>query len=281
VASLPLRTCASCGRSIESEYCPVCGEQAIKPDDLTLRRLLMDIFRSITDFDSRLLRSFRRLMFSPGALTAAYLEGPRKPFIAPFPLFLLANVAFFAIQSISGEKIFSSPLESHLHHQDWSALAQRLVADRLASASLSFEAYAPVFDQAVTVNAKSLVIIMTVPFALVLIAMFRGSGRPFATHCVFALHFYAFQLLLFCFVLSLMIVNDWFGGPDAKAAIVDVGVFVTLLVVSALYLYSATGRVYESRGLLRAGKVLVLTFAVGVGVLGYRFLVFLFTLYTT
>lgn len=57
--------------------------------------------------------------------------GVRKQYVAPFQLFLLANVIFFALQSLAGENIFSSSLESPLHHQDWSELAQSMVARRL------------------------------------------------------------------------------------------------------------------------------------------------------
>ena len=53
----------------------------------------------------------------PGALTVAYLRGQRKADLLPFQIFLVANVLFFAIQSVTGENVFSTTLDSHLHHQ--------------------------------------------------------------------------------------------------------------------------------------------------------------------
>ena len=129
--------------------------------------------------DSRLLRSFRALLFRPGALTTAYLEGPRKPYISPFQLFLLANLLFFAIQSVTRDKVFSKSLASHLHGQDWSELAR---------------------DQ---------------------------------------------------------------------------------LGLSAIYLYVATGKVYGVRGLRRVITAGALIVAAGCVVLGYRFFLFVVTLYST
>src|SRR6185369_5502797 len=94
--------------------------------------------------------------------------GIRKPYVAPFQLFLLANVIFFALQSVTGEIVLSSPLDSHLHHQDWSELAQSLLAERLDARLLSIETYTPVFDSAVALNAKSLIGLMAIPFTLLL-----------------------------------------------------------------------------------------------------------------
>src|SRR5206468_437712 len=104
----------------------------------------------------------------PGALTLSWSQGMRKPYVAPFQLFLLANVIFFGLQWLTGTNIFSSTLDSHLYHQDWSELAASLVTQRLAETHASLESYAPLFDRAVVLNAKSLIVLMAVPFALVL-----------------------------------------------------------------------------------------------------------------
>ena len=176
----------------------------MRPPDLTVRGVFAQLVKALSGIDGRLLRSLRTLVRHPGTLTTAYVAGRRKPFIGPFQLFLVANVAFFTAQSLTHMRIFSSPLDSHLYHQDWSAAAQRLVAHRLASSDMTLERYAPLFDQAVVLNAKSLVVLMVVPFALFLPLLFLRSRRPFATHVSFALHLYAFVLLLFCVALAIL-----------------------------------------------------------------------------
>lgn len=271
--------CRTCRSSVVTAYCPCCGESRIRAADLTLRPLLGQVYRAFSSLDGRLLRSLRCLMLRPGSLTAAWLQGPRKPYIAPFQLFLIANVVFFAVQSWASVKVFSTPLASHLLGQDWSPLARRLVAEHLAVRGTTLAAFAPVFDHAVAVNAKSLVILMAIPFALLLIAMFVRSGRPFVTHVVFALHFYSFQLLLLCVLLLLIILDTWLGGPNPRSAAVDTALFVVQLAGSAAYLYLATAVVYGAAGWGRAVKVMVLVAATGAAVLGYRFAIFMITLY--
>jgi hypothetical protein len=143
----------------------------------------------------------------------------------------------------------------------------------------TLDRYAPAFDHAVSLNAKSLIILMVVPFALVLAVAYHGSRRPFMAHAVFALHFYAFELLLLCGLLGVSGLSLYFGGSGIEQ--LDKPLFVLMLTVTAAYLYLATGAVYASRGGVRLAKVVVLTLTVGALLSGYRFLIFVVTLYTT
>jgi hypothetical protein len=273
--------CGKCQHVVASEYCPDCGEARIKPVDLSLSHLMREVYRSFSSVDSKFLRTFRTLLFSPGALANAYLRGPRKPFIAPFQLFLICNVAFFAVQSWASIKIFSTPLASHLRHQDWSEFAQRLVADKLATEHLSLTQYATQFDRAAALNAKSMVILMTLPFAAVVMALFSRTDRPPVIHLVFALHFYAFELIVLSVLLLITVLDTWLGGPSPTSQTMDVSLFAVLLLAAAIYLGIASRRVYGGRGMSQFARVAVLTAAVGVCVLFYRFAVFLITLKTT
>jgi len=54
-----------------------------------------------------------------------------------------------------------------------------------------------------------------------------------------------------------------------------------LIAVIATYLYVATAVVYQAEGLVRALKVAVLAVVIAAAVPGYRFLIFLVTLYFT
>jgi len=214
-------------------------------------------------------------------LTVAYTEGRRTPFIGPFQLFLMANVLFFAMQSLTHTNIVSSTLDSHLHDQDWRDVADRLVSQRLQTLQTTLEAYAPIFDRAIVLHAKALIILMVLPFALLLPILFREARTPFGAHVVFALHLYAFLLLLFCVSLVIAAVNVAFGGPGLTSPRMDNALTLVNLVASATYLYFATGTVYAASGTIRAVKVVVLALAVAGILLSYRFALFVITLYTT
>jgi hypothetical protein len=183
-------TCPTCNSTVSTPYCSACGERPPGTRDLTLRGLFDQLFHAFSNIDGRLIRSFRCLVNRPGVLTVAYLRGQRMPYIGPFELFLITNVLFFAMQSLTITNIFSSTLESHLHNQDWSAVAQALVSRRLETMRTTLDIYAPIFNQAVVLNAKSLIILMALPFALLLPIMFYRDRQPFAAHVVFSLHLY-------------------------------------------------------------------------------------------
>jgi Protein of unknown function (DUF3667) len=210
-------TCPRCKNAVLTPFCAECGEEPIAPYDLSIRGLTAKLIHALTSIDARAVRTAWCLLRHPGTLTLAWVDGKRKPYIAPFQLFLIANVLFFALQWLTGTNIFSSTLDSHLHHQDWSELARTLLARRLEKTSTPVELYAPVFDHAVVTNAKSLIVLMTLPFAALLPLVFVGRRRPFMAHVVFALHLYTFLLLLFCVALLAATFSAWigWGGLDS------------------------------------------------------------------
>lgn len=274
-------TCPACQLAVDTPYCARCGEEPVAPSDLTLRGLAAKVLHALTSIDARAARSARTLLRQPGALTLAWTQGIRKPYVAPFQLFLIANVLFFAVQWLTGENVFSSSLDSHLHHQDWSELAGAVLSRRLAAEHLALAQYQPVFDRAVVLNAKSLILLMAFAFALLLPLAFVREGRPFMTHVVFALHLYTFLLLLFCLALLVAKASALlgFGGLDTPA--VDNVLSVANLAACALYLHLAMGPVYGVTGARRVVTALLLALAVAAIALGYRFALFFITLYGT
>lgn len=239
------------------------------------------MFEAFTNIDGRLLRSFRYLIGRPGALTVAFLQGQRKPFVGPVALFLVTNVLFFATESVTGGTIFSTPLDRHLHAQPWSELAQGLVAGRLAVLHTSADLYAPKFDNAIALHARSLILLMALAFAVLPAIAFRRSGRPFAAHAVFSLHLYAFLLLLFCLGTAIPAAGILTGGERSTSQMLDDIISVGLLVACGVYLYVATGVVYGGGRTVRSIKAAALAVGAAAIVLGYRFALLLITLYTT
>ncbi len=273
--------CPSCGTAATTPFCPGCGERPIAPFDLSVQGIASQLMKVVGGLDSRVVRSLRELLLSPGELTLAYVAGRRKPYVGPFQLFLLANVVFFIVQSLTHTRVFSSSLDSHLHHQDWSALAEQLVAERLSAMHTTLAEFTPLFDRAVVLNAKALIVLMVAPLALMLPLVFPRRGRPLSIHAVFALHFYAFALLLFSVGLGAALIDQWLGGGGLGSAHVDKVVTGVMLVACAVYAYLGAARVYPGHAALRVAQAIVVAVIVGAVILGYRFVIFLITLYTT
>jgi len=243
-----------------------------------VRGVTAKVFIALTSIDAQLIRTLRMLFTRPGFLSVAYIEGRRMPYLAPFKLFLLANAVFFGVQSLTGINVFSSPLDSHLHHQDWSELALSLVADHLQKKHTTLEAYAPLFDRSVILNAKSLVILMVLPFAALLPLFFRKAGKPFMAHVAFGLHLYTFLLFLFCAAIFVAKADSLLGGGGLDSPHVDTIVSLANLVACGVYVYVAAGVTYRAEGLARWLKAALLAISAAAIVIGYRFLLLLITL---
>ncbi|HEX8661745.1 MAG TPA: DUF3667 domain-containing protein [Brevundimonas sp.] len=246
-----------------------------------LRDLAHEAVTAVSSVDGKLLRTLRTLILRPGELTAAYAAGRRTPYIGPLPLFLAANALFFAVQSASHVNILASPLASHLGDQDWQGLARALTERRLEANGMALAAYAPLFDQAAVLNAKALIVLMPAVFFLAPALLFARRHRPLALHGVFALHLYAFLLLLFCACLAVSVVDVMAGGRGLAEPWIDVSLSLANLAACATYPYRATAVAYDARGWPRVVKAAAMTVIAAALVIGYRFSIFLITLWTT
>jgi hypothetical protein len=72
-----------------------------------------------------------------------------------------------------------------------------------------------------------------------------------------------------------------FGGDGLNSAAMDNVLSIFNLAACAVYLYIAAGRVYGGNSIMRAIKIAILAPAVATILLGYRFVIFLITLYST
>lgn len=274
-------TCPTCHATVSTPYCPECGERPLRERELTLRGIFNKLAQAFTQIDGRLILSFRCLVGRPGFLTVAYLQGQRKPYVGPVPLFLIANALFFATESLTGGTVFTTPIESHLHTQAWSGVAALLVSHRLEAMQTTLDVYAPVFDRAMAQNARSLIIFMAVSFVAAPSIAFYRSRRSLGAHALFSIRVYAFLLLLFCVATMVPPIDLLFGGAGFASDRLDYAISIALLLACGTYLHVATGEVYGATGANRILKVVALTAAVASIVLGYRFVLLVITLYTT
>jgi hypothetical protein len=276
-----LWVCPNCEKPVATHFCGNCGERPIPPHDLSFAGVAGKVLHAATSIDGQLLTTLKMLVARPGFLTAAHVVGRRMPFLAPLKVFLFANAVFFAIQSLTGVNVFSSTLESHMQHQDWSELARSLVDRHLRTKNTTLNAYSPLFDRSVILYAKSLVILMVLPFSALLPIWFWNARKPFMTHLTFGLHLYAFLLLLFCAAIMFAKLQQNMGGGGLESPSVDLTLSLINLLACGTYVYIASGVVYDARGWTRWLRAAALALTAGAIVVGYRFLLLLITLTMT
>ena len=90
----PEDACDNCGTVFAGKFCPECGQLAAdfhRPILSMLGNVLGDTFA----LDGRLARTIPALLFRPGNVTRAYLEGRRARYVPPFRMFLVSSLLFF------------------------------------------------------------------------------------------------------------------------------------------------------------------------------------------
>jgi hypothetical protein len=276
--------CPSCGASSTSPYCPACGERRRSEHDLTLRHLFEQLLESLIHFDGRLFRTTKVLVTQPGRLTTAYLAGSRRPYVSPFHIFLVANVVFFIVQVFSGLAVLTVPLATELDYEVYSGLAQRLVARHLAGAGMSVGQYAPIFDHAEGLYAKSLIMLMLPLFAVVAGLLFFDRRKVAVAHLVFAVHYYAFLLVVLCvlFPVFAILTSVLFHlGVHLGPGVLDWIATSAEALLCLTYLGRSSEIVYEAGPLRRWLSAGLLTVATLYILYAYRFILFMVTLLAT
>lgn len=96
-------SCLNCGHPLElsHRYCPNCAQlNSIK--SLTFRDFIEEFLGSIIDYDSRLFRTIRAMLFRPGQISLDYINGKRVTYTNPFRFLLSLAIIYFLLQQLMG-----------------------------------------------------------------------------------------------------------------------------------------------------------------------------------
>ena len=276
--------CANCGYSSPGRFCTNCGQKHRTPRDYTLTHFLRHVFEEFTSLDSKIFRSLKSLLFSPGKLTAEWAAGKERSYIKPIQLFLVLNLVYFVFQHFFPITTFTAPLEVQHHMQVYSAWIRPIIDQQVRASGLTYSRYALVYNEATAAQARSLIILMVPMFAALLGILYFRKGRYFVEHLVFSLHFYAFFLVLVSFgILAMEIIMSIVAATFQFSLIgMDWDTWFTYLpgLIGFVYLLIALRRVYGGGWAISAVKSFVLTYAVLYIIFAYRFILFFTTIYT-
>jgi hypothetical protein len=120
-----------------------------------------------------------------------------------------------------------------------------------------------------------------VPFALLVAALSWRKRMPSLLHAVFALHFYAFLLLLMCVASVALALDRLLSGSRLESPFFDHALSIGVLAACMVYLSFALARVYRLARWTLWSTTIALTCAVAAIFMGYRFILLPITLWTT
>jgi hypothetical protein len=246
-----------------------------------LAHLAEEALDGFTHFDTRFIRTVKLLFTRPGALSNAYFRGGRSRYTKPLSLFIIINIIFFFVQPHTG--LFGNKYAQYVYRH------YAVVHEHLRQTGEPEQLYAARFNENLQHQKKSLFIVAVPALALVMGALFAGSGRTYAEHLVLSIQFYAFLLAYLAAIGVLVIVPFALGLPAAspiaaRVAVVlqgELAIDLMIFVGLTVYIYLALRRAYETTYTRSAISAIVLSVAVGFSIALYHNLLFYTAFWTT
>jgi hypothetical protein len=208
----PMPRCRNCQSSLDSAYCPVCGQR-----DLELERpiwsLAADVLKETFEVDGRLAVTLKTLFLSPGKLTSEFLAGRRRTYTSPLRLYLAISISFFIIAAWAARSgILLNP------GQDPGIVDATVQANFLSD------------------DLPRLMFVLLPVFALLMKVVFRD--RLYFDHLIFSLHLHSAAFVIFAVILPL--------EEPSNRHLLHMLLQVTLFVVFLAYFVLAVRRVYRA-----------------------------------
>lgn len=88
------KNCLNCGHHVEKHFCPACGQENIEVKEDALHMVIHAV-ADYFHFEHKFFSTLKPLLFKPGVLTKAYVEGKRVSFIHPIRLYIFVSIVFF------------------------------------------------------------------------------------------------------------------------------------------------------------------------------------------
>ncbi len=194
-------SCENCGHSLAGPYCSICGQHA-HASARSLTGLLHDAWHDLTHIEGRFWATLQLLLMRPGQLTLEYFAGRRARYAAPFRLYLVISVLFFALSSLTGrldahgegnvahvavsqngsadEKCDDIRMDSAAAARFMRHICERVAYDNGRSLSHEFAGYVP----------KTMFVFLPL-VAGILALLYRRPKRFYVEHLVLVLHNHA------------------------------------------------------------------------------------------
>ena len=204
--------CVSCGHAVAGGYCSRCGEEVLDPSKLTLRYFVTHtVPNELLNFDGKIWRTLRSLLFRPGFLAIEYAAGRRRPYVNPLRVLIVAIIVYvLATQSGTGFTLKFGPvplslapapmspqrsIEGTLGQIDRFGILERMLEQRVGPAATVPDDVRARFNATLNGFATPLSFTTVVLVALALYAGLFWRRPLLVEHMVFSMHYFSFVLL--------------------------------------------------------------------------------------
>lgn len=246
-----------------------------------------EVASDFAHFDSRILRTLRALLTTPGLLSKVYFGGGRSRYTKPLTLFVVLNVMFFVVQPHSG--LLGYKYSQYLNTPDQGVVKRiKMVREKLVTTGESEKLYEARFNSRLQEQKKSMLIIAVPILALAMSGLYARKRRYYVEHLVFAIHVYAFLLIALTLLVGFLKLANYLAqsiGPSATPFFElldgEVGISVILGTALVTHIFFGLKRAYSDGGVSAALRATALATVIVTFTGYYRNLLFYTTYFTT
>jgi len=229
------QNCLNCNAPVLEQFCGQCGQkQDLKFRYQSIWFLITNGVKQLLFLDNKFFKTFRVLLFKPGELTIAYMEGKLKTYLNPITIFLLA-LLFSALLNVNP---LSNDIKSSRNNWEYfDQLVHEKLADSTYDKSYLEGVYSARSNSFGKVSYLLLVLILGSLFSLI----FFKKKLPFTHHLVFWLHLISVISLIF---LPIIFKFNFLPGIRTSGGSMNAEV-IPFLIVGMTYITFALNRAYN------------------------------------
>ena len=227
--------CPECNTDLLGQYCHECGGKVPNPHDFTIKHFLHQAIHEFTHLDSKVFRTLRALVASPGTLTAEYLAGKKQRYVLPLRLFILVFALNFFLYTRPGVALYDIRfiITASPQGQDLEKKLERGAQKRHTTKEVIFDQINEHWQHNASLFQLGDVFFFAVTLAIV------NRRRYFGEHLIFSLHTLSFSLLYgsvaWLYYLRYGFRQNW-------------ALVLLSFAILLFYLWRAIPRVYGARG---------------------------------
>ncbi|HEV2674582.1 MAG TPA: DUF3667 domain-containing protein [Aliidongia sp.] len=133
--------CPNCATEVTTRFCGNCG-QSRHDHSRSLFEVARELLEHHLFLDGKMMTTVVALLFRPGRLTRAFIEGRRVRFVSPIRLYLFSSFAFFVALWASGFAM----IQFHVPHDLVAALSRDGSAGQVVETDRSQGADTPIIE---------------------------------------------------------------------------------------------------------------------------------------
>ncbi len=225
---------------------------------------------AVTFADSKFFKSLWLVMENPGFLSKEFTEGRTTKYLRPLSIFFVLNLVYFLFPLI---QLFSASLKTQLN-TPYKKFAQQLVAHRAVDLNVSFQSFEVLYNQKSNGLAKLMVIVFAILASLPLNLFYAKRNRFFTDHVDLMVELACFNLFVNALLMTLaaqflglgkFLDDDW--------------LMISFITTNVYFLMRASYTFYKERGIKLVLKSLIMIAILKLALEGYRFILFLVTVW--